>query len=44
MTEEPKAAQHDDAADAPNKGVSSEEPAEGSDDAPAGGEGSPDDA
>ena len=44
MTEDPKAVAHDDAADAPNQGVSSEEPAEGADDAPAGDEGSPDEA
>lgn len=30
--------------DAPNQGVSSEEPAEGADDAPAGDTGSPDEA
>ncbi len=38
--------EHDDAldsaADAPNQGRSTEEPAEGADDAPGGGEGSPD--
>jgi len=41
---EPVQHPHDEAADQPdatNRGVSSQEPAEGADDAPAGGEGSP---
>ena len=42
MTDEPKPVAHDDAVDPANQGVSSEAPAEGADDAPAGGPGSPD--
>ena len=39
---DPKPHAHDDAADTPNQGVSSETPAEGADDLPAGDDGSPD--
>lgn len=39
---DPKPPAHDDAADTPNQGVSSQAPAEGADDLAAGDDGSPD--